>query len=54
VVGIAHYTGRPVNVGGVWRLSRKGFREDEATEAVLNWQQRIGRSRKRFFDLCRS
>ena len=45
---LAAYTGKPVNVKNVRRLSCEGFGEDEPTEAVCNWRQRIGGSWKRY------
>ena len=36
-----------VNVRDIRRLSCKGFGQDEPTEAVCNWQQRVGKSWKR-------
>ena len=37
-----------VNVRDIRRLSCKGFGQDEPTEAVCNWQQRVGKSWKRY------
>ena len=37
-----------VNVRDIRRLSCKGFGEDEPTEAVCNWQQRVGKNWKRY------
>ena len=45
---VADFTGKPVKVADVRRLSCKGFGADEPTEAVCSWQQRIGGSWKRF------
>lgn len=45
---LANYTGQHVSPTNIRRLSCQGFGEDEPTEAVCKWQQRIGRNWKHY------
>lgn len=42
------FTGRPVALTDIRRVSCKSFGADEPTEAKCSWQQRTGRSWKRY------